>query len=146
MLAAGNLASAASMADQATELLRDKYADPTGATLAALTLRKVGRLAPHESWMENLARDFAWISDAKILLATLLVARRADLDRARCLALEAASQRVLYTESYALLLDLLRRWPRDTAYRPIPAAIGDLARSSPYVDWNSSCFSVSGMN
>jgi len=142
MLASGNLSAAASMADQATMLLRDKYADPTGAALGAIILHKVGQLSRYEGWMENLARDFAWIPDGKILLATLLVERRVDLDRARLLALEAAKQRILYAESYSLLLDLLRRWPRDTACQEILAAIGDLARWSPYVDWNSSCFSL----
>jgi len=142
MLASGNLSSAASMADQATELLGDKYSDPTGAVLAALILRKVGRLARLESWMENLARDFAWIPDGKVLLAALLVDRRASLDRAFALALETAGQRMLYSESYSILLDLLRRWPGEAHRTERATAIAGLAAHSPYIDWNSSCLSL----
>jgi hypothetical protein len=141
MVASGYLSSAASMADQASELLRDKYSDPTGAALAALILRRVGRLTRHQSWIENLARDFAWMPDGKILLATLLVDRRDSLDRALRLALEAAKQRMLYTESYSILLDLLRRWPQEGDRRACLDAIAGLAAYSPYIDWNSNCLS-----
>lgn len=143
MLASGQLASAATMADEATRLLRDKYEDPTGATLGALILRRVGRLSRYESWMENLARDFAWIPDGKILLASLLFERRSDLDRAHGLALQAAKQRILYTESYSILLDLLRRWPREADRSGHADAMARLAAHSPYIDWNSTCFSRS---
>jgi hypothetical protein len=141
MFASGHLSSAASMADEATELLRGKYEDPTGATLAALILRKVGRLARLEGWMDNLARDFAWIPDGKVMLAALLLDRRADPDRALSLVLEAAKQRMLYTESYSILLDLLRRWPREADRSARAGALAGLAAHSPYIDWNSSCLS-----
>ncbi|MCP4471632.1 MAG: hypothetical protein GY815_13280 [Gammaproteobacteria bacterium] len=141
MLASGQLMHAAGMADQAVELLRDKYHDPTGATLGALILHKVGRLDRLQSWMENLARDFAWIPDGKILLANLLVNRRDDLDLALQLAVEASRQRMLYTDSYSILLDLLRRWPRETDRDGLLKVIIKLASFSPFINWNSICLS-----
>ncbi len=143
MAVSGYLSSAASMADQATELLQSKYSDPTGAALAALILRKVGRLARHESWIVNLARDFGWMPDGKILLASLLSDRRGDLDRALDLALRAAKQRMLYTESYSILLDLLRRWPGDADRSARAEALNGLAAYASYIDWNSNCLSRS---
>lgn len=140
MLASGHLAPASIVADEAVELLRDKYSDPTGAALAALIVRKVGRLARFEKWLENLARDFAWLPDGKILLASVLFERRTDLDRALSLAAEAATQRILYTECYSILLDLLRRWPNKENWSGYADTIASLASAAPYVDWNSNCF------
>lgn len=141
MLASGQLLHAARMADDAVELLRDKYSDPTGAVLGALILQKFGRLAKLESWVDNLARDFAWIPDGKILLATLKVSKRTDLDTALQLAIDASKQRMLYTESYSILLDMLRRWPRESDRTIRYDAMADLASHSPFIDWDSICLS-----
>jgi hypothetical protein len=142
MLAAGELTSAAHMADEATLLLRDKYSDPAGAALGALILNKVGRLERLQSWVENLARDFAWMPDGSILLAMLLVETRAEMGRAQELMMAASEQRPLYTESYSILLDLLRRWPGGSKSAAHQAALEALAVHSPYVDWDSLCFST----
>jgi len=145
MLAANQLHTAKDFADNATELLRSKYQDPTGATLGALVMHKFGILEEKQSWLENLARDFRWIPDAKILLASTMVhsvdQTRETHSRAFKIAIEASQQRILYTECYSILLDLLRRWPdkRDNLARK--KAIAHLAKQSPYIDWNSICMS-----
>ncbi len=145
MLAANELHSAKDFADNATELLRSKYQDPTGATLGALVMHKFGILEEKQAWLENLARDFDWIPDAKILFASTL-ARSLDQNeetksRAFKLAIESSKQRILYTECFSILLDLLRRWPdklNDTERRE---AVANLASQAPYIDWNSICMS-----
>ena len=142
MVAAGELSSAAHMADEATLLLRDKYSDPAGAVLGALILHKVGRLERLQDWVENLARDFAWLPDGRILLATLLVNQRKEMERAQELMIAASKQRPLYAESFSILLDLLRRWPGKARSAAHQAARDSLAMQSPYVDWNSLCFST----
>jgi hypothetical protein len=141
MLASGQILPAMSMADKAIELLRYKYSDPTGAVLGALILNKFGRLAERKSWVRNLARDFAWIPDGKILFAKLKVNGRTDLDTALRLAIESSKQRILYTESYSILLDMLRRWPSEDDSAIRNEAIADLASHSPFVDWDSICLS-----
>lgn len=141
MLASGELWHAARSADEAVELFRQKYRDPTGATLGALILNKVGRLEPYIDWVENIVADFGWIPDGKVLLASLLVHQRSDLDRAWQLAQEATQARMLYTESYSILLDLLRRWPLELEAGDHMDVLATLAQASPYMDWDSICFS-----
>jgi len=142
MLASGRLPHAAQMADEATELLRDKYSDPTGATLGALILHKVGRLNRLQSWVENLVNDFGWIPDAKILLAVMLFDDRSDLAGALELATQASQQRILYAECYSILLDLLRRWPEEYEWELRVPSLMALTEQSSYVDWESICLTV----
>ena len=141
MLASGQMRQAAHMAGHADSLLRDKYQDPTGAALGGIILHKVGNLGERVAWVENLARDFAWMPDGKVLLASVLVEKRETLDVARQLALEASAQRMLYTDSYSILLDLLRRWPTKHESETHRDAVTKLAARSPYIDWNSMCLS-----
>lgn len=141
MLASGYVLHAANVADDAVELLRYKYSDPTGAALGALILHKVGRLERWTSWVKNLARDFDWMPDGKVMLANLLYNDESKRDSALELAINASTQRMLYTESYSLLLDLLRRWPRDSDHKTIRQAINTLASLAPYIDWKSICLS-----
>ena len=61
--------------------------------LGGLTLHRYGRLRERQDWIENLARDFAWIPDGRILLAALLMNdrecfARADFGAAAARALE----------------------------------------------------------
>lgn len=135
MLASGKVLHAAHMADQATELLHDKYSDPTGATLGALILHKVGRLNRLQSWVENLVSDFGWIPDAKVLLAVMLFDDRSDLQGALNLATEASQQRMLFTECYSILLDLLRRWPKKYEWELRVPSLMALTERSAYIDW-----------
>lgn len=141
MLASGYVLHAAEVAVDAVELLRYKYSDPTGAALGALILHKVGRLGMWTDWVENLAGDFEWLPDGKVMLAILWHTDQSRMDQALDLALQASAQRMLYTESYSLLLDLLRRWPRESDHEARQQAIGELASRAPDVDWESICLS-----
>jgi hypothetical protein len=141
MLASGYLLEAADVAKEATDLLRDKYSDPTGAALGALILHKVGRLQEREHWLGNLAEDFQWLPDGKILLASLLFKAPDRQEEAIQLALAASRQRVLFSENYSLLLDIIRRWPRDSYRTERDEAMGHLAETTPYIDWESICLS-----
>jgi hypothetical protein len=139
MLSAGHTLEAASVADEAIELLRSKYEDPAGAALGALILFKTGRLQRWEGWVENLARDFPWLPDGKVLLARLRFKPDTQSEGTLQLALEASNQRMLFAESYSLLLDMLRRWDafRENILRR--EAVARLAAEAPYVDWESIC-------
>lgn len=139
MLASGYMIDAADLAYKSVELLQAKYSDPTGAALGALILYKVGRLEEWASWMENLARDFTWLADGKVLLARLLYNREDQRERALDLAIQASSQRMLYTECYSLLLDMLRRWPRSIDREDRQQALDKLATQAADVDWESIC-------
>jgi hypothetical protein len=141
MMAAGYMFKAADMAKDAVGLLRDKYDDPTGAALGALILYKFGRLGSWQSWMENLVRDFDWLPDGKVMLAKLLYDADTDRDRALELAIRASSQRMLYSESYSILLDMLRRWPRAVDEMARKEAVDRLASRASYIDWESICLS-----
>ena len=55
--------------------------------------------------------------------------------------LEASQQRMLYAESYSILLDLLRRWPREHRFAAHAETVAELARHSPHIDWDSICLS-----
>jgi hypothetical protein len=137
MLLKGEYSALVPLAERATDLLRHKYDDPTGASLGALILHKVGRLAPYTDWLENLARDFSWIPDSKVFLASLLVDDREDLYRALELAIDAATTQMLFSETLSILLDMLRRWPYPEMTEPHRTLIEDLARDCVYVSSTS---------
>ena len=141
MLSSGYIMKAAEVADEAVDLLRYKYSDPTGAVLGALLLHRVGWLGKWTSWVDNLARDFNWLPDGKVLLAILLSEDESARSQALELALRASTQRMLYAESYSLLLDLLRRWSGESGMEGRQSAIQSLALLAPYVDWESICLS-----
>lgn len=140
MLAAGYILHAARIASEAGELLRDKYQDPTGALLGALLLQKIGQLEPHRGWVRNLASDFDWLNDSKVLLALLLSREEAQQDEALTLALRASTKPMMFTESYSLLLDLLRRWPWLGRQDERHTALESLAMMTPYTNWDSMMF------
>lgn len=139
ILASGYVNDAADAASKAVDLLRYKYSDPTGAALGALILYKVGRLESLMSWMENLVGDFGWLPDGKVLLARLLFNHETERSRALDLAIQASSQRMLYTECFSLLLDMLRRWPRSFDRDDRREAVDRLAMQASYIDWESIC-------
>jgi hypothetical protein len=142
MVDRGQLSSASEVSDQARDLFQDKYADPSAAALGALVLKKVNRLAPLEDWLENLSRDFSWMPDGTILLAASLFERRENMPTALSMMLKASRQRPLFTESYSILLDLLRRWPIENDRQKCETALETLASVASHVDWSSMCFSV----
>jgi hypothetical protein len=141
MMASDYLLQAASVADQARDLLNSKYEDPTGAALGALLLYKTGRLAQFETWVANLARSFDWLPDGKILHARIHADRERPSPELLKVCLRAAEQRPLYAECHALLLDLLRRWPGEDLPKERAQAVARLATVAPLVDRDSLCFS-----
>lgn len=141
MLSSGYVLEAAGVADEAIDLLRGKYEDPTGAVLGALILHKTGRLRRWQGWVKNLATDFDWLPDGKVMLATMLYDDPSTQDEAMELALAASKQRMLFSENLSLLLDLLRRFPGKTYRSERTEAIKSLATMSPYIDWESICLS-----
>lgn len=108
-----NTVAAAGLLDEAAGLLLYKYDDPPAAALGGLTLFRYGRLRERQDWIENLARDFAWLPDGQILCAALLMDDddQKERDRGLKLLLSATPQRPLYTDGLSLASDLLRRWP-----------------------------------
>lgn len=141
MLDSGEFAPAAAMAKDGAEALQYKYSDPTGAALGSLILNKFGHLGDRKEWLENLARGFSWLPDAKVLLALAILQAGGDSARALDLAIHASRTTLLYTEVFSLLLDMLRRWPDDLRSDERIAALGDLGELSPFLDWNSICLS-----
>jgi hypothetical protein len=125
--------------DQAAELLLGKYLDPAAATLGGLTLHRFGRLRERQGWIENLARDFAWIPDGRTLLAALLMYDADEREQARGLDLlvGAAEARPLYTDGLALATDLLRRWPGEHRSDERAERLERLAAYACVTDWDS---------
>ncbi len=147
MLASDYLQQAGDVASSAITLLRDKYDDPTGAALGALLLYKTGKLEQFESWVGNLARDFPWLPDGDIVLARFQADRGRPPVETLDKCLHAATLRPLYSECYALLLDLLRRWPGGSNGEPgakpeeRAQAVARLSAVAPFVDSGAICFS-----
>ncbi|HCL4007343.1 hypothetical protein [Pseudomonas aeruginosa] len=137
MLKNGQIMKAAEVASNALEALIEKYTDPTGASLAALILYKTRQLDEwNKKYLVRLARNNGWLPDAKIILA-LYLARTDHSEYALKLACEASKQRILLTESFSLLLDLLRYWPDATHNEQRNEALARLARIAPLVVWES---------
>lgn len=140
----GEITAGAGALRQASELLSMKYSDPTGAVLGGLTLDRIGQLHTRSAWIENLARDFPWLPDGQVLLASLL--RHApslkEQQRGLRLLLAAASELPLYTDGLSLLMELLRRWPDEATRDQRYDMLDKLADHSAYADWDSVNLSV----
>jgi hypothetical protein len=136
MVEKGQFAHATLAAEQTAEdMLRSKYQDPVGAALGAIIMYRAGTLANRSSWLRNLARDFDWLADGKILLALLLeVTDEAEATR---LLLEASQQRPLFTESFSLLFDALRHRPSDHRQDEIKQALQRVATQAKQVEWSA---------
>jgi hypothetical protein len=119
--------------DQATSLLLTKYADPAGAALGGLTLHRMGTLSKRRDWVENLVRDFPWLTDARVLLAALLRDGSPD-ERERGFELLITPHRPMYTDGLSLAVDLLRRWPKTAREPERDEALDRLADLSAYAD------------
>lgn len=109
MVEAGHVEQYSGLAEQGSEMLAEKYRDPVGAALGGLVLHRLSKLEHLQSWVENLARDFAWLPDGKVLLAALL--RYQEPARGLEVLLEAAERRMVFSDGLSLTLELLRRWP-----------------------------------
>jgi hypothetical protein len=140
----GEIAAGVDVLQQATGLLSMKYSDPPGAVLGGLTLDRMGLLSTRSAWIENLARDFAWLTDGLVLLASLLRHDPSQEERRRGLRLllAAASERPLYTDGLSLLMELLRRWPDEDSKGERHDMLDKLADYSAYANWDSVNLSV----
>ncbi len=112
MIDSGKLGAAIELADRSTELLAYKYSDPIAAAYGGLMLQRFGALDRHAAWIENLARDFAWLPDGRILLAAVLARR--EPARGREVLLDVTrSPFTVFSDAFSLAVSLLRRWPGD---------------------------------
>lgn len=137
MAEAGQFESAARLANKALETLLVTFIDPTGAALAALILYKTDRLNEKIDLLYSLVRRFSWLPDGKILLASQLVRFPGQRDEALKLACQASEQRILFTETFSVLIDLLRYWPDDSNGKVRKEALSRLSKIAPFVDWSS---------
>lgn len=114
MVDSGKVGDAIALADDASALLASKYSDPIGAALGALILERFGQLGRHAAWVENLARDFAWLADGGIALAAVLSKHheRRHRDRGLAALFELDEQHLpIFSDAFSLALALLRSWP-----------------------------------
>ena len=140
----GRIAGEVDTLSEATHLLQGKYSDPTGALLGGLILLRLGRLGDRESWVNNLARDFDWLTDGQVLQLVLQAEERGcDPDLIERAA-ELSAKPVLFTETYSILVNLLRRWPgsKKADYESEfsqrrTAILRDLASRTVHADWSS---------
>lgn len=137
MLRSGQIMKAAEVASNALEALIEKYTDPTGALLAALILYKTRQLDEwNKKYLIRLIKHHDWLPDAKIILALYLASTENSEDALK-LACEASKQRILLTENFSLLLDLLRYWPDAARNEQRNEALERLAQIAPLVIWES---------
>ena len=136
MVEKGQFAHATIAAEQtAKDMLRSKYRDPVGAALGAIIMYRAGTLGSRSDWLRNLARGFGWLADGKILLA--LLPEVTDEAETASLLLEASQQRPLFTESFSLLFDALRRWPSDHRQDEISQALQRVATLAKQTEWSA---------
>ena len=131
--------STGTLFDKAEGILYAKYQDPAAAALGGLTLHRIGRLGERADWVENLARDFRWVADGRILLAALLAKDPESKERARGLQelLEVAPVRPLFSDGLALLLQLLRTWPDKSSADERRAVLETMPTDAATVDWDA---------
>ncbi|MGO2452643.1 hypothetical protein [Pseudomonas taetrolens] len=137
MFIAGQFDSATKLASQALSTLMNNFVDPTGATLAALILQKAGKLKHYQVTLEKLANDFPWLPDGKILLASIMMTKPEQRHLAIELAHRASQQRILFTESFSILMSLLRYAPESDNTALCDEALTHIAKIATSVDWNS---------
>jgi hypothetical protein len=139
LVKSGDVASTAALFSNAQDVLFTKYRDPSAAALGALTLHRIGRLRERAGWVENLARDFRWVADGRIVLAALLANDKAEAGRSRGLEelLAVAPVRPLFGDGLALLMQLLRSWPDGSSNEERQLALAALPVDPATVDWGA---------
>lgn len=144
LVKSGDSVSTAELFRNADHVLFEKYRDPIAAALGGLTLHRLGRLRERPWWVENLARDFSWIPDGRVLLAALLERERDE--RARMRGLDAlvgsAVLRPVFADGRALALKLLRSWPDDDRGDARRQALRAIAAEPGSVDWDAMAFTT----
>lgn len=138
IMRSGKVGAGLELAESATELLRQKYSDPVGATYGALMLHRFDALGAKASWLENLANDFEWLVDGRILLAATLSRKDDPAERARGLTLlldAMARPPTIFSEAFSLGLALLRRYPGDGAADQRAQRLRELSRVVSHTDF-----------
>ena len=142
MMESGKIGPGIELAKEASELLASKYADPIGAAYGGLLLHRFGALQERASWIENLAHDFDWLPDGRILLAALLSrsSKRSERDRGLEHLLQATTNLpTVFSEAFSLGVSLLRRWPDETAAERCQERLASLRDLVGHYDFASSC-------
>lgn len=139
LVKSSDVVSTATLFSNAEDVLYSKYRDPSAAALGGMTLHRMGRLRERAGWVENLARDFRWVADGRILLAALLAEDSDPAERARGLRqlLEVAPVRPLFGDGLALLLQLLRSWPDESSKDERREAVASIPTDPTTVDWDA---------
>ncbi len=127
------------MVDALASLLLNKFRDPAAAVLGGLTLHRLGRIPDREIWVDDLAREYSWIPDGRILQAALLMFDEEAEERAAGLEilLDATLDRPLYTDGLSLANALLHRWPDVEDRTPLVDRLDGLADLSAAADWRA---------
>ncbi len=144
MVESGHVAHSAAVAQEAMELLSQKYQDPVGAAFGGLLLHRLGRLEARSRWLERLARSFPWLPDGQVLFAALL-ARSDDGDERRRgldLLLAAAPRRMMFADGLSLALDLLRRWPDKSRPEERQRLLGEISPVAARARWHATVLTV----
>lgn len=123
----------------ASLMLYNKYSDPAGAALGALSLYAMGRIQGRGAWVENLARDFPWIPDGRIVnAAQLSLSPDAEIRQyALSMLLDACLERPMYTDGLSLGLKMLRQWPDDIERSQRGKRVEFLGSLAANADWHS---------
>lgn len=140
MMESGKIGPGLDLARAATDLLASKYQDPIGAAYGALLLHRFGALGDRASWLENLARDFAWLPDGRILLAAIWSRSESPAVRKRGLAMlldATARPPTVFAEAFSLGLSLLRRWPDEAGQRDRAERLAKLSRLIAHFDFSA---------
>jgi hypothetical protein len=113
-LVSGQVREAADLGAQAMEILRDKIADPIGATVGGYALLRMARTELMHDWPYNLSRWFDWLPDGAVIAAevALLQDKRDEAER----QLTAAAERgvPLFADGLSLLGRRVREGLVDT--------------------------------
>lgn len=144
LIDAGRTHQAANLAKDARELLREKYADPIGATLGAYLLYQLGRLEqePLAGWADNLMTNprFSWIPDTQILKVALNTSRGEFNPDDYETLIQCSKKPVLFTVAYSMMVSSLRSWRgelSDAHQEEGRKALAGLAAQNTRIDWSA---------
>jgi hypothetical protein len=139
LIETGKVGLAVDLARHAIKLIEGEHADPISAAYSGLLLQRLGLLEDHARPVENLARDFPWIQDGRILHAAVLSRSRrpAQVRRGHQLLLEATRSSPIFADAFSLALALLRRWPDEAGEAERQARLEALTSAIAHFDFTS---------
>jgi len=113
-LVGGYLREAADLGVQAMEMLRDKIADPVGATVGGYALLRMARSELMSNWPYNLSTWFDWLPDGAVIAAELALLQDDRMEAERQLTRAAERGVPLFAEGLSLLGRRVREGLVDT--------------------------------